>query len=228
MSNSELGAGYNIPFRPCNWRRTLHQHDGVVLDRQAGRAVWTSSRRSPSAPIAQQHAAQVHEVNAQIEQRPATGRSSGLSPTPLSAGNNDDHAADEFERQVLDSPRPLRVPGWCPMMGQYRKHNGTAANTPASCGGVGQCHWASAACEGAGFLDARTGMRLSIKEPRRIGHVAMPAKHEGKIRLQRRAHIAIVLNHRTLSRVLPMEPPLASGSLTPTIAHPASHAPVSE
>jgi hypothetical protein len=134
-------------------------------------------------------------VNAQIQQRPASGCGAVDHPFHVLLIVPIHHSAHEFERQILNgfAPRDFldRIDdGTIPEHQRHRREyagGGGSVSDIARLGGI----------DGAGFLD-RERDALADQEPRLVSHVAMPAQYESEVRIQFRAHFTVVGEDRTL------------------------------
>ncbi len=139
--------------------------------------------------IGQQHAAQIEEVHAEVQQRPAAGGGAMQHPLDPLFVVAVHHAADEFEHDVLHG---LARGDFADRVDQravanHERHRSEYTGLCGAGGDVVRIRRGDGArlfhCERNAFGD---------QEARLLCHVAMPAECEGKVRLQSRAHLAIV------------------------------------
>ena len=178
-------AGFHHATRPA----ALHQHHRMILDRQARSAVRHHRPGDGQIGTRQQHTAQIDEMDPQIQQRPAARGRAVDHPFDVLLIVTVHHAADKFERQILQrlARRDLADGVDDRAVTKYHRHRGEHLRRGGALGDV-----PGLGCVQRAGLFHREGNAAVDQEARDLGHVAMPAQRKRKVGMQARAHLPVV------------------------------------
>ena len=185
-----VGRGVEIPGLDHAGRAAaLHQHHGVVLDRQVLRPVGHHRARNGQFGARQQHPAQVDEVDAQVQQRAAPRGRAVDHPGHVLLVVAVHHAADELEHEVLQRLFVSNLPDGVDdrAVAEHHRHGGEHARRGGAVGDVMRLRRVQRARllhgEGDAAVDQEAGF---------LRHVAVPPQGEGEVGLQPGAHLFVV------------------------------------
>ena len=185
-----IGRGVEIAgLHHAGRAAAAHQHDRVVLDVEVREVVRHRGADDMQFRARQQHAAEIEELYAKIEQWSAAGGGPMQHPLDALLVVAIHHAAHEFEHDVVQrlagSDLADRIDQRA--IADHKRHRREQVGLRGAGGDVVRIG------RGDGtWLFHRERDAFGDQEARLVCHVAMAAEGEGEVRLQPGAHLAIV------------------------------------